>query len=270
MRVNAIVDADSFGGHHKREQVRIPVGSWAVILDDVQEEPNEFGDYIWQDQSYTYEFIMELGPGGWPQQPEVVLLRKSGFDLNNAYEDQQNANYSFGGSCILNSRVLFWSHAPFAVVRSDGSPYFNHSVFLARQVTEHGLGARLPKFPLPTFVNSKAGVHYTRERNGKWARLTDVAQLCELTPEQVLRVHMNQFGGYMEDGVRFMRSEHSDGVTGAEKCDNAWTHPDQQELVNSSHDDVWVTKHFALCVLYMHMVGFHKDHPELKNDKKSA
>jgi hypothetical protein len=264
MRVNAIIQEGGLGKPHIREMRDIPVGAWAVILDDVQEVPNQLGDYIWQDQSYSYEFIMEPGHNDWPQQPNEILLRARCHDQRNEYKDKANSNHDFHGSCLRHRRVCFWSTTPFAVVQIDGGPWFNRYVFLARQVVENGLGC-LPEFPLPEFIISKANLHtMIADRHGKWTRLSQVASLCRLSSEQILKVHMDQFSGYMEDGLLFLRSEDVEGVENAGRCEGAWSHPEQKSLMNGPHEDLWVTKHFALCVLYMHMVGYHKNHPELK------
>lgn len=244
--------------------VEIPVGSYAIILNDQQEYAHNLDEYLWNDSSFSYEFIMGPMQPSWGSEfPHELVLRASSQDNENPVSAESNGGYGFEGSYMVYRRLLFWSEKPFAVVQCDNGSWNNHKVFLAQEVTEHGLG-RLPVFPLPAFVKSRAGLWKDEQRPRKWTRLTEVAALCELTPRQVLELHHKQFSGYMEDGVRFIRSENDLGVVQADDHERAWSQPDEQALINGPHNDIWVTKHFALCMLYMHMVGYHTDHPELK------
>lgn len=271
MLVNAVVNPDDHSRQPQKKKVRIPLGSWAVVLNDQQEHPNEPGEYIWQDESFRFNFITEREPNTWAHQnqPNEVVLRETSYDGKGPVDADENGYHGSEGTYLVTRRVLFWSEKPFAVVRNDGDPWDNVKVFLAQEITEHGLG-RLPDFPLPDFVKSMAGKWGKLKRPGKWTRLTQVAELCELTPQQVLKLHMwNHFRGYMEDGVLFLRSQDDLGVVQAEKCQRVKGSIEQKEFLEGPLEDVWVTKHFALVVLYMHMVGYHRDHPDLK-EKKTA
>ncbi|MFH1631582.1 MAG: hypothetical protein ABIA47_00970 [bacterium] len=255
MIVNAIVRQGNPGERHEREKVQIPVGAWALIVNE-QEEHSYDWQHLMHDSTDHHTFVMAgyiwSRDSIMRRSPNEVLLRR-GMEFGDE-------------SSVECRRVLYWSDKPFALMLVDYMGFDDNRVYLARRVTEHGL-AGLPDFPLPRFVKSQAGSIGRGDRPHKWARLSEVAGLCGLATEQVLNVHLRSFAGY-HDGMLFLRASDEATVIGADKYDGVHYVRVLDELCDKRYDELWVTKRFALAVLYMHMCGYHNGHPDLR--EKSA
>lgn len=251
MRINAWVEKGTLGEDIRvvRELVQVPVGHFAVIVTVQEERPNAPLEYLHNDESDRLEIITPVSEAN--AEPEVLILKHSEYPNAPA---ASGPGWSTEGTHIVQEKLCFHAPFPFVVKRTGSDIWGNVTVELARQVTPQGLGP-LPEFPLPSFHKSSAGVWGPRPRKGKWARLSELATMVGRSTQDLLKHFEPYFGGYMKDGILFLRSDDSAELETFEKVGRAWSAPDKKALIDGDHDDLWVSKFFCLVVLYIHHLG---------------
>lgn len=241
MIVNKIVEeADALSGMHKRARFEIPAGSWAVSIGESREH---WGDreYVQYPDTTFLGFIGEGMGGIISVTPRYCLLKKG-------WQGEANLTECWKG--------IYWQDKPFAIIESWEYPIGGRWVHLACQVNEHGITKKLPDLELPPFVSSHAGRHGRQKKPGKWARLTDLARMTGVRPQDLLKKHMQHFNGY-DCGLHALVCPSTQDLAQAETVSNIWTIPSQKELLSADMDSVWVRKQLAITVIYLHSLGFH-------------
>jgi hypothetical protein len=187
---------------------------------------------------------------------------------------QHQRNDGHGWAISSRSQtVVLAGDQPFGVIserHEDGQPIGGLYFTCARQVHKGELGRR-PKIARPQFareaprsvqdISGYTGkpVKARNKRRGKigWARLTDVARMVELPPEEVVR-RFFRFTHAEEPALHALLAEDRDQIHSQKIEYNSWEvfhWENLPALFDRSPETIWVRKGWVMVVLYLHHFG---------------
>ena len=251
------IPEDDETGTTRSARLEIPAGMWAVFVNNVHTDfdtdwKNQFGRYPEDYSIYsecTGTFVID-GPDSWLRSDvKSVVVSREVWGPSELDPD---------GIKGMTERLLFYSDHPF-VVRTHSDDVYMHSwAHMATRVGPGGLTRQLPEMKEPEFVASPAvpANNWQEIRPGKWCSLSALADLVGWDARSVLLNHANDVDSErdMHDDVHVALADSADEMAQLEhfqmdRLDVSW-------LDSTDLRKVWVRKHFALVVLYLHHIGW--------------
>lgn len=232
------------------EKTEVPEGSWVVILKNVQtdldnERAREEGEdeSVWLYSNSTSYMVINGPEGSVPRGPRVhELVRSRTFSRTGEYD----------GPACMHEHILFWSNAPFVVIEHHDDALGIMWAHLATRVNVHGVTNQLPEFVEPEYSIGPSS-YDKPDHVSKWCRLSDLSHLTGLEESEIIKLHWCHVRGFSHGNMHYLVADSQSDLTSEMKIRNSYGYEWITELNVSK---VWVRRHFALIVLYLHHIGW--------------